>query len=451
MNRFSELAPMIEKLAKRCDKNGHIDPELYDRYEVKRGLRYKSGRGVLAGLTEIGEVKSYIIDDGEMVPCEGKLYYHGVDIERIVEGFASENRFGYEEVTYLLIFGEQPNEKELADFRKILAEYRKLPTSFVRDIIMKAPSGDMMNTLARSVLTLYSYDDRADDTTIDNVLRQSLQLIALFPLLSVYGYQAYNHYQKGHSLVIHTPPAELSTAETILYTLRPDKKYTELEAKLLDICLVAHAEHGGGNNSTFTTHVVSSSGTDTYSSVAASLGSLKGPKHGGANKKVVEMFTDIQENVQNPEDENEVREYLRKILNKQAFDKSGLIYGIGHAVYSLSDPRAKILKQYVGQLAKEKGTEKELALYEMVERIAPELLKEKRNRPVSANVDFYSGFVYRMLGLPLELYTPIFAIARIAGWSAHRIEELMNAGKIVRPAYKNVAKHAEYVPLKERK
>lgn len=451
MNRFSELAPMIEKLAERCDKNGHIDPELYDRYEVKRGLRYKSGRGVLAGLTEIGEVKSYIIDDGEMVPCEGKLYYHGVDIEKIVEGFASENRFGYEEVTYLLIFGEQPNEKELADFRKILAEYRKLPTSFVRDIIMKAPSGDMMNTLARSVLTLYSYDDRADDTSIDNVLRQSLQLIALFPLLSVYGYQAYNHYQKGHSLVIHTPPAELSTAETILYTLRPDKKYTELEAKLLDICLVAHAEHGGGNNSTFTTHVVSSSGTDTYSSVAASLGSLKGPKHGGANKKVVEMFAEIQENVQNWEDENEVREYLRKILNKQAFDKSGLIYGIGHAVYSLSDPRAKLLKRYVGQLAKEKGTEKELALYEMVERIAPELLKEKRNRPVSANVDFYSGFVYRMLGLPLELYTPIFAIARIAGWSAHRLEELMNAGKIVRPAYKNVARHAEYVPLEERK
>lgn len=450
MNRFSELAPMIEKLAERCDKNGHIDPELYDRYEVKRGLRYKSGRGVLAGLTEIGEVKSYIIDDGEMVPCEGKLYYHGVDIEKIVEGFTSENRFGYEEVTYLLIFGEQPNEKELADFREILAEYRKLPTSFVRDIIMKAPSGDMMNTLARSVLTLYSYDDRADDTAIDNVLRQSLQLIALFPLLSVYGYQAYNHYQKGHSLVIHTPPAELSTAETILYTLRPNKKYTELEAKLLDICLVAQAEHGGGNNSTFTTHVVSSSGTDTYSSVAASLGSLKGPKHGGANKKVVEMFTDIQENVKNWEDENEVREYLRKILNKQAFDKSGLIYGIGHAVYSLSDPRTRILKQYVGQLAKEKGTERELALYEMVERIAPELLKEKRNRPVSANVDFYSGFVYRMLGLPLELYTPIFAIARIAGWSAHRIEELMNSGKIVRPAYKNVAKHAEYVPLSDR-
>jgi len=450
MNRFENLLPMVEKLAEKCNNNGHIDPELYDRYEVKRGLRYKSGRGVLTGLTEIGEVKSYTIDDGEMIPCEGKLYYHGVDIEQIVEGFTQEGRFGFEEVIYLLIFGEQPNEAELKMFRELLAEYRMLPTSFVRDIIMKAPSRDMMNTLARSVLTMYSYDEFADDTTVSNVLRQSLQLIAIFPLLSVYGYQAYNHYQKGHSLYIHTPPAELSTAETILYTLRPDSKYTELEAKLLDICLVAQAEHGGGNNSTFTTHVVSSSGTDTYSSVAASLGSLKGPKHGGANKKVVEMFEDIKKNVKNYEDEEEVRAYLQKILNKEAFDKSGLIYGIGHAVYSLSDPRTKILKKYVGQLAKEKGTEKELALYEMVERVAPELLSKKRNRPVSANVDFYSGFVYRMLGLPLELYTPIFAIARIAGWSAHRIEELMNSGKIVRPAYKNVAKHTAYIPMNER-
>lgn len=451
MNRFEGLLPKVEMLAQKCDNNGHINPELYDKYEVKRGLRYKSGRGVLTGLTEIGEVKSYTIDDGEMIPCEGKLYYHGVDIEQIVEGFTSEGRFGFEEVTYLLIFGEQPTEEQLSDFRKLLAEYRMLPTSFVRDIIMKAPSKDMMNTLARSVLTMYSYDELADDTSVSNVLRQSLQLIAVFPLLSVYGYQAYNHYQKGHSLFIHTPPAALSTAETILYVLRPDSKYTELEAKLLDICLVAQAEHGGGNNSTFTTHVVSSSGTDTYSSVAASLGSLKGPKHGGANKKVVEMFEDIKANVKNYEDEEEVRSYLQKILDKEAFDKSGLIYGIGHAVYSLSDPRTRILKKYVGQLAKEKGTEKELALYEMVERIAPELLSKKRNRPVSANVDFYSGFVYRMLGLPLELYTPIFAIARIAGWSAHRIEELMNSGKIVRPAYKNVAKHTEYIPMSERK
>lgn len=451
MNKFSELTPEIERLAKKCSSNSRIDPELYERYEVKRGLRYKSGRGVLTGLTEIGEVKSYTIDDGEMIPCEGKLYYRGYDIEDIVNGFTEDGRFGFEEVLYLLIFGEQPTRAELADFCRVLAEYRTLPTSFVRDIIMKAPSSDMMNTLARSVLTLYSYDDRADDTSVDNVLRQSLQLIALFPLLSVYGYQAYNHYQKGHSLYIHTPPAELSTAEVILYTLRPDKQYTELEAKLLDICLVAQAEHGGGNNSTFTTHVVSSSGTDTYSSVAASLGSLKGPKHGGANKKVVQMFDDIKAHVKDWTDENEVREYLQKILNKEAFDGSGLIYGIGHAVYSLSDPRTKILKKYVGPLAKEKGKEKEMALYEMVENIAPPLLKEKRNRPVSANVDFYSGFVYSMLGLPLELYTPIFAIARIAGWSAHRLEELMSTSKIVRPAYKNVASHKEYVPMEERR
>lgn len=450
MNKFSELTPQVKKLAEKREGMQKINPDLYDKYEVKRGLRYKSGRGVLTGLTEIGEVKSYTIDDGEMIPCEGKLYYHGVDIEQIVEGFTKDNRFGFEEVIYLLIFGEQPTKEALDEFKGILSEYRKLPTSFVRDIIMKAPSSDMMNTLARSVLTLYSYDELADDTSVGNVLRQSLELIALFPLLSVYGYQACNHYLKGHSLFIHTPPAELSTAETILYTLRQDNSYTELEAKLLDICLVVQAEHGGGNNSTFTTHVVSSSGTDTYSSVAASLGSLKGPKHGGANKKVVEMFRDIQENVKNWEDEDEVRAYLIKILSKEAFDKSGLIYGIGHAVYSLSDPRTTILKQYVGKLAEEKGKQKEMALYEMVERIAPELLAQKRNRPVSANVDFYSGFVYSMLGLPLELYTPIFAIARIAGWSAHRIEELINSGKIIRPAYKNVIKHTPYVPLNER-
>ena len=450
MNKFSELSPQVKKLAEKRQAMPKINPELYDKYEVKRGLRYKSGRGVLTGLTEIGEVKSYTIDDGEMIPCPGKLYYHGVDIEQIVEGFTKDGRFGFEEVIYLLIFGEQPTKEQLAEFNNILSEYRKLPTSFVRDIIMKAPSSDMMNTLARSVLTLYSYDDLADDTTVGNVLRQSLELIALFPLLSVYGYHACNHYLKGHSLYIHTPPAELSTAETILYTLRPDNQYTELEAKLLDICLVVQAEHGGGNNSTFTTHVVSSSGTDTYSSVAASLGSLKGPKHGGANKKVVEMFSDIQANVKNWEDEDEVRAYLSKILSKEAFDKSGLIYGIGHAVYSLSDPRTTILKQYVGKLAEEKGKQKEYALYQLVERIAPELLAQKRNRPVSANVDFYSGFVYSMLGLPLELYTPIFAIARIAGWSAHRLEEIVNSGKIIRPAYKNVIKHTPYIPMEER-
>lgn len=450
MNRFTELTPSIERLAEKCVNNGYIDPSLYDKYEVKRGLRYKTGMGVLTGLTEIGEVKSYTIDDGEMIPCEGKLYYRGVDIEQIVAGFTDEKRFGFEEVAYLLLFGEQPKKEDLEEFSHDLGVYRLLPTSFVRDIIMKAPSGDMMNTLARSVLTLYSYDEYADSLDVKNVLRQSMQLIALFPLLSVYGYQAYNHYQKGQSLFIHTPPETLSTAEAILYMLRPDSKFTDLEAKLLDLCLVLHAEHGGGNNSTFTTHVVSSSGTDTYSSVAASLGSLKGPKHGGANKKVVEMFADIRENVKNVKNEDEVREYLTKILHKEAFDKSGLIYGIGHAVYSLSDPRARILEGFVGSLAKEKGKEEELELYYMVERLAKQLLKGKRNRPISANVDFYSGFVYSMLGLPLELYTPIFAIARIVGWSAHRIEEIMSENKIIRPAYKNVVKHTEYVPIDER-
>ena len=450
MNRFTELAPSIDRLAEKCIQNGYIDPELYDKYEVKRGLRYKTGRGVLTGLTAIGEEKSYTIDDGEMIPCEGKLYYRGVDVEEIVAGFSAENRFGFEETAYLLIFGEQPKKADLDEFMHDLGVYRLLPTSFVRDIIMKAPAGDMMNTLARSVLTLYSYDEYADNTEIRNVLRQSMQLMALFPLLSVYAYQAYNHYQKGQSLFIHTPPEKLSTAEAILYMLRPDSKFSDLEAKLLDICLVLHAEHGGGNNSTFTTHVVSSSGTDTYSSVAASLCSLKGPKHGGANKKVVEMFEAIKNSVKDIKNDDEIREFLAKILRKEAFDKSGLIYGIGHAVYSLSDPRAEILKGFVGRLAKEKGREEELDLYYRVEKIAIGLLQGRRNRPISANVDFYSGFVYSMLGLPLELYTPIFAIARIAGWSAHRIEELMSTNKIIRPAYKNVAKHTPYVPIEER-
>lgn len=447
--KFNEIKPLVQKLAGVCEQTGYIDPELYDKYEVRRGLRYKSGRGVLTGLTEIGEVKSYTIDDGEMIPCEGKLYYHGVDLESLVDGFTKDGRFGFEETTYLLLFGKQPTRRELDEFTELLAEYRSLPVDFVRDIIMKAPSGDMMNTLARSVLTLYSYDEHGDDTSIANVLRQCLELIAVFPMLSVYGYQVCNHYLKGDSLYIHTPPAELSIAETILYMLRPDRKYTELEAKLLDICLVIHAEHGGGNNSTFTTHVVSSSGTDTYSVIAASLGSLKGPKHGGANKKVVEMFNDIKANVKDWHNEDEIRAYLEKIVNKEAFDKSGLIYGIGHAVYSISDPRAKIIKSFAKPLAEEKNRIDEYELYELVEKIAPTLLM-RRNRAASANVDFYSGFVYDMLGLPLELYTPIFAIARIAGWSAHRIEELVNAGKIIRPAYKNVAKHTKYIPLSER-
>lgn len=405
---YYEITPEIANLAGKCTSHT-IDPELYTKYSVKRGLRDLSGQGVLTGLTEIGEIKAYTIDECEYVPCEGQLFYRGYDIEEIVAGFIKDDRFGFEEVTYLLLFGELPSKEELASFCELLAKYRTLPTSFVRDIIMKAPSKDMMNTLARSVLTLYSYDEKADDISISNVLRQSLQLISLFPLLSVYGYQAYRHYHDGESLFIHTPKPELSTAENILTILRPDQKYTKLEARILDIALVIHAEHGGGNNSTFTNHVVTSSGTDTYSAVAASLGSLKGPKHGGANIKVVQMFDDMKKNIKNWEDEKEVREYLHKLLNKQAFDNAGLIYGMGHAVYSLSDPRAKILKSFVEKLSVEKGMTKEFVLYSNVERLAPEVIASERKmfKGVSANVDFYSGFVYSMLGLPVELYTPI--------------------------------------------
>lgn len=452
-NNYSEITPEIIKLAELCRENSQVDPELYGKYEVKRGLRDISGKGVLAGLTEVSEVRSYSIVDSDLVPCEGKLYYRGVDIEDIVGGFIKEKRFGFEETVYLLLFGKLPNEGQLDDLMKLLADYRTLPTSFVRDIIMKAPSPDMMNTLARSVLTLYSYDDKAEDTSISNVLRQSLQLIALFPVLSVYGYQAYSHYHDGNSLFIHAPKPELSTAENILHLLRADSKYSELEAKILDIALVLHAEHGGGNNSTFTTRVVTSSGTDTYSTIAAALGSLKGPKHGGANIKVVKMFDDMKQKVKDWENEDEVRQYLVDLLNKKAFDNAGLIYGMGHAVYSISDPRAEIFKGFVQSLSEEKGLNKEFKLYSMVERLAPEVIAKERKiyKGVSANVDFYSGFVYSMLGLPLELYTPIFAIARIAGWSAHRLEELINEGKIIRPAYKSVAKHSEYNPLNDRK
>lgn len=443
----------VNKLAEICKETCKINPDLYTKYEVKRGLRDISGKGVLAGLTEISEIRSYTIVDSELVPCEGELYYQGLNVKDIVQGFIDEDRLGFEETTYLLLFGKLPNQEELKELNTLLAHYRKeLPTSFVRDIIMKAPSKDMMNTLARSVLTLYSYDEKADDTSVENVLRQSLQLIALFPLLSVYGYQAYSHYHDGNSLFIHAPLPELSTAENILHILRPDSKYTKLEAKILDIALVLHAEHGGGNNSTFTTHVVTSSGTDTYSSVAASLGSLKGPKHGGANIKVVRMFEDMKEHIKDWEDEEEVKQYLVDLLHKKAFDKKGLIYGMGHAVYSISDPRADIFKGFVRSLSEEKGLMKEFALYSLVERLAPEVIAKERRiyKGVSANVDFYSGFVYNMLGLPSELYTPIFAIARIAGWSAHRLEELINEGKIIRPGYKNVASHREYRPLRER-
>ena len=449
---ISSITPEILALSELCAKNSVIDSSLYTKYQVKRGLRDVSGAGVLTGLTEIAEVRSHLIVDSEYIPCEGQLFYRGIDVKQIVQGFIEDNRFGFEEVTYLLLFGKLPSVEELTNFKVLLGEYRSLPTSFVRDIIMKAPSKDMMNTLARSVLTLYSYDDLADDITLPNVLRQSLQLISLFPLLSVYGYQAYSHYHDGQSLVIHTPDPNLSTAELILHLLRPDSKYTPLEAKILDVALVLHAEHGGGNNSTFTTHVVTSTGTDTYSSVAASLGSLKGPKHGGANIKVIQMFEDMKNVIKDWEDEDEVRAYLAALLQKNAFDKSGLIYGMGHAVYSISDPRAEIFKGFVEKLSVEKGRAKEFKLYNMVETLAPEVIAKERQiyKGVSANVDFYSGFVYSMLDLPLELYTPIFAIARISGWSAHRMEELINAGKIIRPAYKNVAKVKPYSKLKNR-
>ena len=449
-NKFSEVTPEILKLSEKCSRG--IDPALFKRYAVKRGLREDTGEGVLVGLTEISKVVSYVIEDRAMIPCDGRLYYRGINIEDLVNGFINENRFGFEEITYLLLFGELPNKQELAQLNDLLSEYRQLPTNFVRDIIMKAPSRDMMNTLARSVLTLFSYDDYASDTSVPNVLRQSLQLIALFPVLAIYGYQAYAHYHDGKSLFIHKPQANLSTAENILYLLRPDNKYTELEAKILDLCLVLHAEHGGGNNSTFTTHVVTSSGTDTYSTVAAALASLRGPKHGGANIKVIQMLDDIKEHIHDWKDEEEIRDYLNKILNKEAFDGAGLVYGMGHAIYSISDPRAKALEGFVQKLAEEKGLQEEYELYSLIERIAPEEIKKKRQSAieVSANVDFYSGFVYRMLGLPEQLYTPIFAIARISGWSAHRLEELVSGGKIIRPAYANVAQAKEYVPINQR-
>ena len=452
-NDYNAITPEILKYTEFCKSNCRIEPQLYIEHKVNRGLRDLNGKGVLTGLTEISEIVSKKVVDGEEVPCPGKLYYRGYDVERLVEGFIKDKRFGFEEIVYLLLFGELPTESELKEFNDVLISYCKLPGTFVRDIIMKAPSTDMMNSLARSVLTLYSYDSNPDNTEISNVLRQCLQLIARFPQLSVYGYHSYDYYIKGsNSFFIHEPRPELSIAESILYMLRLDGKYTPLEAKVLDMALVLHAEHGGGNNSTFTTHVVSSSGTDTYSAIAAALGSLKGPKHGGANIKVCEMFNDIKANVSDWDDDEEVSAYIERILHKEVFDREGLIYGIGHAVYSVSDPRALVFKKFVKSLSEEKGLDREYRLYSAVERLAPQIIARERRmyKGVSINVDFYSGFVYDMLGLPHELFTPLFAIARIAGWSAHRIEELINAGKIIRPAYKSVSPRREYVPMSER-
>ncbi|MBR3760822.1 MAG: citrate/2-methylcitrate synthase [Ruminococcus sp.] len=450
--KFSEITPEIKKLAEASIEGYKIEPSLYTQYDVKRGLRDINGSGVVAGLTNISTIK--VLDTGEGMPNhgEGKLYYRGIDVEDIVEGFVREKRFGFEETIYLLLFGNMPSSDELDEFRKLLAEFRSLPSSFTRDVIMKAPSDNMMNTLAKSVLALYSYDENANDISIPNVLRQSIELITMFPVLAVYGYQAYKYTREGGSFFIHDPDPELSIAENLLYMLRPNKNYTELEARILDLALVLHAEHGGGNNSTFTVHVVSSSGTDTYSSIAAALGSLKGPKHGGANIKVTAMFDDMMANVGDWTDENEVKSYLRKILNKEGFDRSGLIYGMGHAVYSESDPRAKVFKKFVEQLSCEKGREAEFQLYSLVERLAPEVIAEERRiyKGVCANVDFYSGFVYRMLGIPDELFTPLFAVSRIAGWSAHRIEELINSNKIIRPAYKAVSPMREYLDMTDR-
>ncbi|MBR6665153.1 MAG: citrate/2-methylcitrate synthase [Lachnospiraceae bacterium] len=449
---YSDLTPRILELAKMTEEAGYIEQELFTKYDVKRGLRDLNGKGVLAGLTHISDVRATKIVDGESVPTEGNLFYRGYNVKDLVKGFSEANHFGFEETSYLLMFGELPTREELTEFNEMLADYRNLPTHFVRDIIMKAPSKDMMNTLARSVLTLYSYDDRADDTSMPNVLRQCLQLISIFPMLAIYGYQAYSYYHDGNSFFIHKPKPEYSTAENILHLLRPDSKFTPLEAKLLDIALVLHAEHGGGNNSSFTTHVVTSSLTDTYSTIAAAIGSLKGPRHGGANIKVVKMFADMKRAVKDWTSEEEVGDYLRKLLHKEEFDHTGLIYGVGHAIYSKSDPRAEVLKSYVEKLSVEKGLEKEFALYSMVERLAPQIIAGERKmyKGVSINVDFYSGFVYDMLGLPLELYTPIFAIARISGWSAHRLEELANNGKIIRPAYKPIGEERAYVNIEDR-
>ena len=451
-NPFCEITPELLRLSELDRKCAVIDSDLYNKYDVKRGLRDINGKGVLVGLTNISEVCSTKIVDGETVPADGELFYRGYNVKDIIAGIDEKSHFGFEECTYLLLFGKLPTRQELEDLCKILSAYSRLPTSFVRDSIMEALSRDMLNTLARSVLTLYSYDDMADDISLPNVLRQCLQLISLFPMLSVYGYQAYKHYHDGASLFIHQPKPEYSTAENILHILRADSKFSPLEAKLLDTALILHMEHGGGNNSTFTTHLVSSSGTDTYSAIAASLGSLKGPKHGGANIKVIRMFEDMKEQVKDWNDEDEIARYLTALLHKEAFDHAGLIYGMGHAVYSLSDPRAVIFRSFVEKLSAEKGQEKEFALYSTVERLAPQIIAKERKiyKGVSPNVDFYSGFAYSMLGLPVELYTPIFAIARISGWSAHRLEEVAHNGKIMRPAYKNVGERKEYISMDER-
>ncbi len=447
------LTGFIEKMHNLAEEKNRISPDNYQKYNVKRGLRNSDGTGVLVGLTTIGDVHGYIIDEGESVPVEGRLVYRGIDVQELVSGFLADGRFGFEEASFLLLFGKLPTRQELDEFCAVLDEFRELPAGFTENMILKAPSRDIMNKLARSVLVMYSYDDNPDDLSIRNNLRQGLQLIACFPTLTAYAFQAKSHYHDGKSLYIHKVSRGLGTAQNLLHLIRPDRKYSKLEAEVLDLCLVLHAEHGGGNNSAFTLHVVTSSGTDIYSAVAAGVGSLKGPKHGGANIKVVQMMDDIKANVKDWSDDEEVKNYLRKLIRKEAYDKSGLIYGLGHAVYTLSDPRAVLLKQKAADLSKEKGAEEEFKLYSLIEKYGPDVFAEEKstNKIISANVDFYSGFVYSMLGIPRELYTPLFAIARIAGWVAHRLEELVSGGRIIRPAYKNVIKKREYIPLDKRR
>lgn len=440
------------KYVETAIRNNQISPEHYKKYNVKRGLRNEDGSGVLVGLTEIGEVHGYIMDENEKIPVAGRLRYRGIDLRDICDGFQSDNRFGFEEVIYLLLFGQLPNKKEFDYFLNMLGEYRALPKGFTEDMILNTPSNNIMNKLARSVLAQYSFDDNPEDSGIENILKQSISLISRFPTIVAHSYQAKSHYYDHNSLYLHTPDPKLSTAENFLSMIRPDQIYTKLEAETLDLCLVLHAEHGGGNNSAFTIHVVSSAMTDTYSTIAAGIGSLKGDRHGGANIKVHNMFADIKENVKDWSDEKEVKDYLVKILNKEAYDGSGLLYGIGHAVYTISDPRAILLKKKAETLAREKGMIDEYHLYEAVERLGIEAFLEYKNIdvPMSANVDFYSGFVYRMLNIPTDLYTPLFAIARISGWCAHRIEELVKGGKIMRPAFKAVSKRKHYVQIAER-
>lgn len=442
---FNEFCEIIKE-------NYQIRPELYSKYNAKRGLRNEDGTGVLVGLTNIGNVHGYTFDEGDKIPDDGCLSYRGIDVADLIENCQKENRFGYEEAAYLLLFGKLPTEQKLNNFKKLLGANRELPAGFTEDMILKAPSSDIMNKLARSVLVSYSYDENPDGLDLSNMLRQSIELMARFPTMVAYAQQAKLHYYDKKSLFIHSPQPELSTAENFLYMLRANNEYTPLEANVLDTALILHAEHGGGNNSAFTTHVVSSSGTDTYSAIAAAVGSLKGPKHGGANNRVISMMDEIKENVKDWSNDDEVRNYLIKIIKKEAFDHSGLIYGMGHAVYTKSDPRATILKSKAAELAREKGFMDEFMLYDSVERLSPGVFKEVRglDKTMCANVDMYSGFVYNMLDIPRELYTPIFAISRVVGWCAHRIEEVTVGGKIIRPAYKSVTKKVEYTPISNR-